>query len=100
MLATSRFVREGRVVSFEFGIVSATADGVTYLPHPGGVASEHLFRLTEGSEGFARFEAPEHDYPRRIAYRRVEGGLEATIDGGEDDSEPRSWRMAAIPCAE
>lgn len=98
MLGTSRFVRDGRTVSFEFGLIQVVSGEVVYLPHPGGTASEHAFRLTRSVPGEVLFEAPEHDFPKRIAYRRVPGGLQASIDGGADDPEPRVWRMVGVAC--
>ncbi|MEK9501742.1 DUF6265 family protein [Gaopeijia maritima] len=99
MLATSRFLRGGRMVSFEFSLLRATDQGVWLLPHPGGVASEHAFELTSAADGRLVFEAPEHDYPTRIVYHRTVEGLQARIDGGADDPEPRVWQMAAVPCS-
>lgn len=98
MLGTSRFVRDGTVVSFEFALLRADGSEVALLPHPGGVASEHPFRLTSVGGGEAVFEAPEHDYPRRILYRLVPEGLEARIDSGTGDDTPRRWTMRAIDC--
>lgn len=98
MLGTSRFVRDGRVVSFEFGLIQDTPVGVSYLPHPGGTASEHAFHLVASAPGEARFEAPDHDYPKRIAYRRTPGGLQARIDAGADDPDPRVWEMEPVAC--
>lgn len=98
MLGTSRYVREGDVVGFEFALLRSEGDGLTFLPHPGGIASEHLFRLTRAAPGEAVFEAPEHDFPRRITYRSVPGGLEASADGGPEDDSPRRWTMRAIDC--
>lgn len=98
MLGTSRFVRDGRVVSFEFGLIREYDDGVSYLPHPGGTASEHAFHLVVAGAGDVRFEAPDHEYPKRIAYRRTPGGLQARIDAGADDPEPRIWEMEPVAC--
>lgn len=98
MLGTSRFLRDGRMASFEFSVLRATDEGVSLLPHPGGVASEHAFELTSADDDLLVFEAPEHDYPTRILYHRTIEGLEARIDGGADDAEPRRWRMAPVPC--
>lgn len=99
MLGSSRFLRAGRMASFEFALLRATDDGVRLLPHPGGVASEHAFALTSSADGLLVFEAPEHDYPTRILYRRTPEGLEARIDGGADDPDPRIWQMVAVPCS-
>lgn len=98
MLGTSRFLQGGRVASFEFGLIRAAGETIVYLPHPGGQASEHPFVLTGSGPGEATFEAPEHDYPRRIRYTRTADGLEARIDGGADDPEPRVWRMEPTAC--
>jgi hypothetical protein len=98
MLGTSRFVQGGRVSSFEFGLIRAAGDTIVYLPHPGGQASEHPFVLTGSGPGEATFEAPEHDYPKRIRYTLGPEGLTARIDGGEDDPQPRSWRMEPTAC--
>lgn len=98
MMGTSRFVRDGRVLSFEFSLIREVGDSLTLLPHPGGVASEHSFALTRSGPGEALFEAPDHDYPRRIRYSRDGDGLRASIDGGEGDSSPRQWFMAPIAC--
>jgi hypothetical protein len=99
VLGTTRFFRDDRAVDFEFGLIRADSVGVLYLPHPRGRASEHAFRLTRSGDDLALFEAPEHDYPRRIQYRLDENGLEARIDAGADDAEPRIWRLAPMPCA-
>ena len=98
MLGSSRFVRDGEVVGWEFSLLRAEGEALTLLPHPGGVASEHVFRLTTSAQGEVVFEAPEHDYPRRISYRRVPEGLEAKIDAGADDDSPRRWTMHSIDC--
>jgi hypothetical protein len=98
MLSTTRYFRDGRAVDFEFGLVRADSAGVLFLPHPRGRASEHAFRLTDSRPGHWTFEAPEHDYPRRILYRLEGTELEARIDAGADDPEPRRWRLEAVPC--
>jgi hypothetical protein len=99
MLGTTRYFRDGRAVDFEFSLVRADSAGVVLLPHPRGRASEHAFRLTTTTAGEWTFEAPQHDYPRRILYRLEGMQLEARIDAGADDAEPRRWFLQAVPCA-
>lgn len=99
MLGTTRFFRDGRAVDFEFGLIRADSAGVLLLPYPRGRASAHAFRLTESEDGRWIFEAPEHDYPKRILYRLEGMQLEARIDAGPDDPEPRVWTLQAEPCA-
>lgn len=99
MLGTTRYLEGTRARQFEFTLITADEEAVTLLPYPGGRASEHAFTLTAVGEGSARFEAPEHDFPRRIAYHRAsDGWLVARIDGGEGSDRSQQWRMAPVGC--
>lgn len=99
MLATTRFLRDEEVVGWEFAHLEATDDGIVLTPYPGGDRSEHAFRRTEGDRTSVVFEAPEHDYPKRIRYGLDERGmLHVAIDAGADDPEPRSWTLGFAPC--
>lgn len=100
ILGLSRFLRDGRAVQFEFSTITADSSGVVLLPYPGGRPSEHGFRLTQLETGSALFEAPEHDFPRRISYTLTDNGeLVARIDGGAGDPRVQEWRMAAASCS-
>ncbi|HKJ02373.1 MAG TPA: DUF6265 family protein [Longimicrobiales bacterium] len=100
MLGTVKYVRAGRPTQHEFLEIRATAGGqVSLLPYPGGRRSEHAFLLTSGDGAHAVFEAPEHDFPKRIVYRAVgPDGLEGSADAGAGDPSPRRWAMRRIPC--
>jgi len=98
MQGMSRTLLGGRTVEFEFMLVTAESTGVVLSPYPDGVPSPVGFRLTHISADTAVFEAPEHDYPKRIIYRRIPGGLVARVDGGTDDAQPQEWPMAAAAC--
>jgi hypothetical protein len=99
MLGTTRYIVNGEVTMFEFSAIRRDARGVWLTPYPRGVASEHAFRLTSVSKGRAVFEAPEHDYPKRVVYRREpDGTLVARIDAGEEDPEGSEWRMTSAGC--
>lgn len=97
-LGTTRYFRDGRVVDFEFAVLRMDGDAVILLPHPRGRASEHPFVLTLHAAGELVFEAPEHDYPKRILYRRSGETLEARIDAGPDDPGPRRWSLTRVDC--
>jgi hypothetical protein len=100
MLGTTRYLRGGEAVEFEFSAIRRDDRGVWLTPYPGGVASPDAFRLTSVEGGRAVFEAPEHDYPKRILYRRdADGTLNARIDAGADDPAGSEWRMTPAPCA-
>jgi hypothetical protein len=83
MFGTSRTVRGGRLMEFEFLEIRAREDGVDYVAHPSGQATT-AFRLTapatDGKD--AVFENPEHDFPRRVVYRHEpDGSMHARIEG-------------------
>jgi hypothetical protein len=100
MLGTSRHLRGGRAVQFGFTRIAVDSAGVVLLPFPGGVPSEHGFRLTSVEGATAVFEAPEHDFPKRILYSLAgDGSLVARIDGGRDDPRAQEWRMRPVRCA-
>src|SRR5690606_34385594 len=101
MLGTSRYFRAGRVVQHEFSSIIADTSGVSLLPYPGGRVSEHAFRLTHAAADTAVFEAPEHDFPRRISYIRVaDRGLLARVDGGEGSTRVMYWLLEPVQCTE
>lgn len=86
-LGVGRTVKAGKTVTFEFMRIE-TRDGVTnYLAlHDGEPAV--AFRLTASGAGWARFENPQHDFPKRVEYRRTSSGLHAEIAGpGKDGKE-------------
>jgi len=101
ILGTTRYTTAaGRTVMFEFSLIRSDSTGIVLVPYPAGRQSEHAFQLTHLGTDSAMFEAPEHDYPRRITYRREPGGaLVARIDAGAADTAPSTWRMNATPCA-
>jgi hypothetical protein len=76
--------------SFEFIRVGQGARGLAYIAQPGGRTPVE-FTLVEARDGYARFENPGHDFPRRIVYRR-EGELLFAAATGLDDNGP-SWRF-------
>ena len=86
MLAVSRVVRGGRMVSYEFLRIEETADGsLRLIAAPVGQAVT-AFALADIGTHAVTFENPEHDFPQRISYRLADGGrlvarAEATSDG-------------------
>ena len=99
MLGTSRTIEAGRTTSFEFLLIEADTAGIALTPFPGGARSKDVFRLTRLDDTLAVFEAPQHDYPKRIVYRRTgEGSLVARIDSGSADPAPHEWRLNAAVC--
>lgn len=99
ILGLSRFMKGGRAVQHEFSRITADSTGISLLPFPGGRPSEHAFHLTTLTAESATFDAPEHDFPKRIRYTLAsDGSLTARIDGGAGDSRVQEWRMAPAEC--
>lgn len=86
-LGVGRTVKNDITVSHEFMRIE-TRDGVTqYIAiHDGQPPTP--FRLTASGADWARFENPQHDFPKRVEYRRTSSGLRAEIAGpGKDGKE-------------
>ena len=99
MLGWSRTTGPGRAAQFEQLRIEVVDGAVLYRPSPGGRPSEHDFRLTASTAGALTFEAPEHDFPRRIQYRRLaDGALSARIDGGAGSDRFAEWRYQPVEC--
>ena len=99
ILGLSRFMAGERAVQHEFSRITVDSAGVALLPFPGGRPSEHAFRLTAVTPDTALFEAPEHDFPKRVRYARgADGSLTARIDGGAGSDRASEWRMQPVAC--
>lgn len=100
ILGTTRYMRNGAAVQFEFTRIQLVDGAIVMTPYPGGRPSEDSFTLTTLQNGEAIFEAPEHDYPKRIIYRTVNAQTRiARIDGGADDPRPTEWELRAVACS-
>lgn len=98
MLSTTRYLRDGAVVDWEFGRIVEDANGVTLWPYPKGVISEHGFPLV-GTQDEYVFENLAHDFPVRIVYvRDGEDELSPRIEGRDGDR--RGWSLRRVDCPE
>lgn len=96
MLGTTRYLRDGMVVDWEFGRIVESEEGVTLWPYPKGTISEHGFPLVRADDEYV-FENLEHDFPVRIVYvRSGENGLSPRIEG-RDGTGP-GWTLQRVPC--
>jgi hypothetical protein len=99
IVGTTRYVRDGQTVMFEFTQITTDDEGILLLPYPRGSASEHPFRLTALDDSLAVFEAPEHDFPKRISYIVVSPDAHiARIDDGTDGGKSQEWRLSRVAC--
>ena len=84
MLGMSRTVAGEKTVEFEYLRIEQRADGIYYVAHPKARCPGTDFKLTRASATEAVFENPQHDFPKRIIYRKSgDDALTASIDGGE-----------------
>ena len=86
MLGTSRFIVDGKVVTFEFLRIEERSDGIVYVAQPNGRPGTE-FRLTRSDDGQVVFENPEHDHPKIFRYLKTsDGRLRIEIEGDEGES--------------
>ena len=83
MMGMSRAVAGDKTVEFEYLRIEQRTDGSYYVAHPGARCPGTDFKLTSASATEAVFENPQHDFPKRIIYRKTDDGLTASIDAGE-----------------
>lgn len=84
MLGMSRTVAGEKTVEFEYLRIEQRVDGIYYVAHPKARCPGTDFKLTRASATEAVFENPQHDFPKRVIYRKSGNDeLTATIDGGE-----------------
>ena len=84
MMGMSRTVAGEKTVEFEYLRIEQRADGIYYVAHPKARCPGTDFKLTRASANEAVFENPQHDFPKRIIYRKGAGdSLTASVDGGE-----------------
>ena len=84
MMGMSRTVAGEKTVEFEYLRIEQRTDGVYYVAHPKARCPGTDFKLTKSSTSEAVFENPQHDFPKRIIYRKTgDDSLTASIDGGE-----------------
>jgi hypothetical protein len=82
LVGTSRTIEGGRTVSFEFLRIEARADGVYYVPQPGGRPPVD-FKLASDTASELVFVNPGHaDHVKRVVYRRQgNDGVAARVEG-------------------
>jgi hypothetical protein len=99
LIGMSRSVAEGRTVEYEYLRIEVRGDRLAYVASPSGQA-ETAFLSIEVTDRTAVFEAPEHDFPQRIAYERMSpGSILAWIEGDVDGvSRVVEFPMTAARC--
>ncbi len=84
MIGMGRTQAGGKTIEFEYLRLEARGGEIYYVAHPKARCPGTDFKLTSLSAQAAIFENPQHDFPKRVIYRKnPDGTLTASIDGGE-----------------
>ncbi len=92
MLGLNRSVRGKAHGQFEYLRIVQTKKDTYYWASPGG-SKPTPFKMTKATDDHVVFENPEHDFPKRIEYRRKGDELTAQIFG---DKPGPSWTLKRI----
>lgn len=94
MIGVNRTTHAGQTLFFEYLRIESDAGETVYLASPRGRDPPTRFRAVDAGPSWITFEAPEHDYPQRIEYRREGDGLRMRISGVEHGAAKSStWAM-------
>jgi hypothetical protein len=84
LMGVSRTVVDGKTTEWEFLIIREGPRGLEYAAKP-SFQAEAVFSSVTITHDEAAFENPQHDFPKRIVYRRqADGGSDAVV---KDDLE-------------
>ena len=84
MIGMGRTVAGTRTVEFEYLRLEERGADIFYVAHPKARCPGTDFKLTSLTGQTATFENPQHDFPKRIIYKKnSDGSVTASIDGGE-----------------
>jgi hypothetical protein len=83
MLGLSRTIRGDKMVEFEYLALREIDGKLAYVAIPSR-QKETIFPLARHSPTELVFENPSHDFPQRVIYRKVPGGLAVRIEGVAD----------------
>lgn len=90
LIGMGRVSGGGKTFFFEFLRVETRPDGIYYVAQPKG-GPPTAFKLVKLAPAEAIFENLEHDFPKRIIYKRLEnGGLSARTEGDGTEKEKPS----------
>ena len=87
LLGISRTVKAGKTVATEYMQIREEKGAPAFVAQTkiGGPAT--VFLSIKASDSEVVFSNPEHDYPQRVIYRKVAGGLVGRIEGQQNGKE-------------
>ncbi len=97
LLGLSRTLKGERTAGFEFMRIEQVKGVPTFIAQPNGVPPTSFAR-TDGGADWIRFENPDHDFPKRVEYRRKGAGLYAEVSGPGKDGKTFTIRYDYAAC--
>jgi Domain of unknown function (DUF6265) len=99
MLGMARTTTQKGLMEYELTLIRETAGKILFEAHPSGQPSA-IFSATSANADSVVFEAPEHDYPQIVGYRRAgQDSVIAWIDGKQGAKRRRvEFPYRRVPC--
>jgi hypothetical protein len=100
MIGMSRTIRDGKASAWEFMRMAEQDGDVFFVARPSQNATDTFFKMIRSTANKAVFEAPIHDFPQRVIYRRSGNALNARIEGkidGKDSGIDFAFRKTSCP---
>jgi len=89
MLGMGRSTSSERLMAYELTLIQERAGKIVFEAHPSGQPSAVFFATSANADSVV-FEAPEHDYPQVVGYRRSgRDSVIAWIDGTQRGKRQR-----------
>ena len=100
VLGVARTTSSKRLMEYELTLIREHAGKILFEAHPSGQAAA-VFTATSVGKDSVIFEAPEHDYPQIVGYRRSgRDSVVAWIDGNQRGKRQRiEFPYRRVPCA-
>jgi hypothetical protein len=100
MLGMSATTKPSKPAEFEFLRIEGRAGGPAYVAQPGGAPpTAFAWSAADSTADAATFVNMQHDFPKRVGYRRVDAGsLLAWIDAGPKGSMRVEFPMKRTSC--
>ena len=97
LIGMGRVSAGGKTYFFEYLRVETRPDGIYYVAQPKG-GPPTAFKLVKLAPGEAVFENLEHDFPKRLIYKKLaDGGLFARTEGdGTEKEKPSEFRYRPL----
>jgi hypothetical protein len=87
MIGMGRTIAGGKTAFFEYLRIETRGADLVYVAHPKARPGTD-FKATRIADDEVVFENPQHDFPKRIIYKRTaDGNLTARVEGDPTDKE-------------